>query len=108
MQPNTEETQSPKAIDGLIAFDADGKFTCVECKNTAKIQTNSEDGLIDADLAKITADLIANPEKITFGVCAVCGMEYQFMLKTTEVEKTAENANGQITTLVVKPSDEEK
>ena len=98
----------------MLKFAADGTFQCVECRNNIKVQVNSEEGLVDADLAKVKTELSEHPEKLMFGTCPVCGMEYQFMLVDKQAaegeEQPAAQPEGKQSEkeLVVKPSDEEK
>ena len=97
-----EDTKQPDTLK----FAADATFQCVECRNKVKMQVNSEEGLVDADLAKVKTELSEHPEKLMFGTCPVCGMEYQFML--VDSDAPVEEGEQPEKELVVKPSDEEK
>lgn len=72
----------------------EGEFHCPECENISKPETNTVDGIVEADLDEILAELEEFPSKITYGICPVCGMEYVF-----------KNVDGN---LWLEPSDEEK
>lgn len=63
-----------------IAVSDDGEFICSECGNKAAPETNTENGTVTADLAKVTSDLTQFPTKIIYGICPVCGMEFTFKL----------------------------
>ena len=71
-----------------------GEETCGECENDSKPQTNTADGIVEADLEQIKAELKATPTKVIYAICPVCGMEYQFKLVGED--------------LYLEPSDEEK
>ena len=58
----------------------DGEFICGECSNKSAPETNTENGVEKADLAKIKADLTEFPNKVVYGICPICGMEYTFKL----------------------------
>jgi hypothetical protein len=57
-----------------------GSFTCSECENTVKPQVSTENGLADANILEITEQLRQFPNKVIYGVCPVCGMEYMFRM----------------------------
>ena len=71
-----------------------GQFTCPECENTSAPETNTVDGIVEADLDEIKSDLEQYPTKVIYGICPVCGMEYVF-----------KHEDGD---LFLEPSDEEK
>ncbi len=56
----------------------DDMFICSECENHSHPETNSVDGIVQADISKITEDLKQYPGKTIYGICPVCGMEYTF------------------------------
>lgn len=58
----------------------DGKFTCTECENESVPETNTPEGIVEADIDAIHADLEQYPTKIVYGICPVCGMEYIFKI----------------------------
>lgn len=80
--------------DNWIMILENGTFVCIECENESHPQTNTVDGIVDANLEEIKADLEQFPTKVIYGICSVCGMEYIFKL-----------ADGQ---LYLEPSEEEK
>ena len=86
-------TSATQVKDNWIEV-VNGEFTCSECENAVKPQTNTADGIVDADVDQIIDDLTEFPTKIIYGICPVCGMEYQFKL-----------AGGK---LYLEPSEEEK
>lgn len=57
-----------------------GKFTCSECENESIPETNTEDGIVSVNLDLVKKDLIEYPKKVIYGVCPICGMEYEFKL----------------------------
>lgn len=63
----------------LIRLEND-TFICSECENTVKPQVSSESGLADANILEITEQLRQFPNKVIYGVCPVCGMEYIFRM----------------------------
>lgn len=78
-----ENVQSPSTQDDSVVKDnwievVNGEFTCSECENTSVPETNTVDGTVPADTAKIQQDLLDSPTKIVYGSCPVCGMEYVF------------------------------
>lgn len=77
-----------------IKVEDDGTFVCAECENKGKPLTNSVEGMMEADTAEIKSQLEAQPTKMIYGVCEICGMEYIFKLD-----------NGE---LFMEPSNEEK
>src|SRR5688572_13863272 len=58
----------------------DGEFTCSECENSSAPETNTAEGTVEANLDEISAELELYPTKVVYGICPVCGMEYQFKL----------------------------
>lgn len=56
----------------------DGKFICSECANEVSPETVTEDGTVEANLEKIMAELDEFPNKIVYGICPICGMEFVF------------------------------
>lgn len=62
-----------------------GTCICSECKNKFKPLTNTQEGLVEADLETITTDLANFPTKVIYGICPVCGMEYIFKLVDGEL-----------------------
>jgi hypothetical protein len=72
----------------------DHQCVCGECENESKFLTNSTEGLIEADVDQIMKDLEEAPTKVIYGVCPVCGMEYQYRLVDS--------------VLYLEPSEEEK
>lgn len=77
-----------------IKLSDDGEFQCGECENEVKPLTNTAEGMVEANVQAIRDDLDAQPSKIIYGVCPVCGMEYVF-----------KSEDGQ---LYLEPSNEEK
>lgn len=82
---DTAESEAPvsSAVGGSGMKDnwievVNGEFTCSECENTSKPETNTVDGTVEADTVKILNDLTETPTKIVYGSCPVCGMEYVF------------------------------
>ncbi len=71
-----------------------GEFMCSECENTVKPLTNTEEGMVEANLEEIKKHLKEFPNKVIFAVCPICGMEYIFRLKEDD--------------LWLEPSEEEK
>lgn len=61
-----------------VKIDQDGYFICPECENRVKPNTNTIDGIVEADLPKIFQELSIYPTKIIYAICPVCGMEYEF------------------------------
>ncbi|SRR5260221_1240963 len=61
-----------------IEINDEGKFLCSECENEVEPETNTEDGTVKADLAKIKEELKQYPDKVIYGICPVCGMEFVF------------------------------
>ena len=57
-----------------------GKFECSECENENVPETNTAEGVIEADIEQIKEKFIENPgKKLTiYGICPICGMEYEF------------------------------
>lgn len=56
----------------------DGKFVCSECENQSAPETVTEDGTVTADLDKISEELSEFPNKVIYGICPICGMEFVF------------------------------
>lgn len=56
----------------------DGKFVCSECQNDSAPETVTEDGTVTADLDNISGELDQYPNKVIYGICPVCGMEFVF------------------------------
>ncbi len=63
-----------------IPISDDGEFICSECNNKVAPETNTEEGTVTADLAKIKSDLEQYPTKVIYGICPICGMEFTFKL----------------------------
>lgn len=63
----------------------DGQFTCRECEKTSVPETNTIEGIIEANLDDIKTELIEFPTKVIYGICPVCGMEYVFRLYEDEL-----------------------
>ena len=76
-----------------IKFD-NNEFTCVECENSVKALSGSEEGMVEIDLGDVKKTLSEFPSKTIYGICPVCGMEYLFVLENDQ--------------LFLEPSDEEK
>ena len=68
----------------LIRIESD-QFSCQECENTSRPETNTIEGIIPADLELIKSDLTQFPSKVIYGICPVCGMEYVFRLRDEEL-----------------------
>lgn len=62
-----------------------GFFICPECENRVEPETNTEEGIVKANLEQIKKDLAQFPTKIIYGICPVCGMEYVFKLVDGEL-----------------------
>lgn len=68
-----------------IPISSDGEFICSECGNKSAPETNTENGTVTADLEKVKADLTQYPNKIIYGICPVCGMEFTFKHKDSGI-----------------------
>jgi len=92
-QTNIPATPADPAIDAVaqaaeddilpanwIPISDDGEFICSECNNKVAPETNTEEGTVTADLAKVKADLEQYPTKVIYGICPICGMEFTFKL----------------------------
>lgn len=80
---DTSITQVPAKWIKVI----ENKFVCSECENESAPETSTPDGIVVANISEIKKKFISNPgSKVTiYGICPVCGMEYEFRYKDADM-----------------------
>ncbi len=82
----SSNTQSNPVKDNWIKI-VDGKFECGECGYINVPETNTSDGVVEANIDEIKERLISNPKSdiSIYGICPTCAMEYTFRLVNNEL-----------------------
>lgn len=76
---NENNIQGDQVVgENWIELSDSGTFVCSECENESVPQRNTIDGQVDANIEEISKELADYPTSIIYGICPVCGMEYEF------------------------------